>query len=331
MRTQKSITVLSLFDGISCARLALDKANISVKTYYSSEIAKAPLKVQSYNYSADTTFVQLGDCTKINPSELKDCDLVIFGSPCTNLSSINPKDRRGLEGSESSLFFDAINVIKGIIKDQPPNKKLYFLMENVASMTNINRDKITSELSQIFEGVQIIKIDSELVSAGHRRRYYWSNIPKIKQPERIDIKLRDILVNGYTDRLKANVLLSNSVTLTNGIQRHYAMNIANIVFKDKSFSDLNVVDKLKLYPSIIENSGYKGKAGSAKDEYSFANNCYRNLSVLESEKIMCINPGHVSNVIDVSKTEKLKCIGLSFTVDVVAGILEGLKDVLQTN
>ncbi|AXG73842.1 hypothetical protein DVK85_06155 [Flavobacterium arcticum] len=104
---EKGINVLSLFDGISCAKLALERASVKINKYYSSEIDKSALKIQEHHYGADTNFIQLGDIRNINGLDLADeIDLVVFGSPCTNLSSINPVDRRGLEGSESRLFYE---------------------------------------------------------------------------------------------------------------------------------------------------------------------------------------------------------------------------------
>src|SRR6187431_722846 len=110
---QDGLNVLSLFDGISCAKLALEKAGIKINKYYSSEICPHALAIQNYHYSGDTNFIQLGDVRNIDATEFWDeIDLIIFGSPCTNLSSINPVDRRGLEGKESKLFYEALRIIE---------------------------------------------------------------------------------------------------------------------------------------------------------------------------------------------------------------------------
>lgn len=330
---EKGLTVLSLFDGVSCGYLALKKAGIKVNKYYSSEIDKSALKIQNYHYSGDTKFIQLGDVCNIDATgNLSDeVDLVIFGSPCTNLTSINPVDRRGLEGSESKLFYEALRILKEIYVLQPTNKKLYFMMENVASMKNLDRDIITKELRVIDENTKLFKLDSAALASGHRRRYYWSNLPNIELPQPNNTKYEDVLVNGYVDRDKANVLLSGNVTLTNGIHRHYKMNIGNIIFKDKTFAELPKEQKLLQYPSILNESGYIGKSRSANDEYAFPNGCYRLPSVLESERLMTIPDGHLGNVPNVSKSDKLKAIGLSFTVDVVAHILGHLKPLLNNS
>lgn len=317
------LTVLSLFDGISCGKLALEKAGIPINKYYSSEIDKEALKVLDYHYSGDTDFIQLGDVCKIDATgNLSDeVDLIIFGSPCTNLSSINAIDRRGLKGSESKLFFEALRILKEIYVLQPPTKKLYFMMENVASMRNIDRDIITKELSKIDEDVQLLRINSAEISGANRRRYYWTNIPNIGIPKPNNIKYSDILVNGYVDRDKANVLLGSNVTLTNGIKRYYTRSVGNIIFKNETFAELPVEEKLKQYPSILEESGYIGKSRAVKDEYDFPNGAYRLPSVLECERLMTIPDNYLGDVPNVSKSNKIKAIGLGYTVDVVAHIL----------
>ena len=120
----EGINVLSLFDGISCAKLAMEKAGIKINKYYSSEIDKSALKIQEHHYGSDPNFIKLGDVRNINGYDLADeIDLGVFGSPCTNLSSINPVDRRGLEGSESRLFYEALRIIKGIYTFQPLKQK----------------------------------------------------------------------------------------------------------------------------------------------------------------------------------------------------------------
>ena len=223
---QEGLNVLSLFDGISCAKLALEKAGIKINKYYSSEICPHALAIQNHHYSGDTNHIQLGDVCKIDGLDLCDeIDLIIFGSPCTNLTSINSKDRRGLEGSESKLFYKALQILKEIYAFSASNKKIYFLMENVASMTNKDRNIITEELTNVFKDTQLVKINSSLVSPANRRRLYWSNIPNIGVPEPKPIKYQDIVVNGYVDREKANVLLGSNCTLTNGMFRFYKMNI----------------------------------------------------------------------------------------------------------
>lgn len=184
--------VLSLFDGISCGRLALERAGIEVNKYYASEIDKYAITITQNNYP-DT--IQLGDVREIDFTKfIGEIDLIIGGSPCQDLS-IAKADRKGLEGSRSGLFFKFVDAIETI-------KPKYFLLENVASMSKADRDKITEIL-----GVEPIMINSALLSAQQRKRYYWTNIPNVQQPEDKGILLQDIL---ETDGVAVNVSKQNT-------------------------------------------------------------------------------------------------------------------------
>ena len=323
---KEKLNVLSLFDGVGTAYLALQKEGFVIENYYSSEIDKSALAVQNYHYSGDSKFHPIGDVKKIEGLDYLHIDVIIFGSPCTQLSSVNSVDRSGLEGPDSGLFYEALRILKTIHINKN-GLPLYFLMENVASMSNKNRDKITNEFKNVFgESFQLLKINSSLLSGANRRRYYWTNIPNVIAPQEKNICFQDILVNGYADKIKANVLLSTDVTLTNGIFRYYKRNIGNVVFMNREFANLSVAKKLELYPSILNNSGYNGKSRvTLNNEYEFLNGCYRLLSVLEKERLMSFPDGYFSAVISICKTEKLKLIGLSFTVNVISHILSFLK------
>ena len=323
---QEGINVLSLFDGISCAKLALEKVGIKINKYYSSEICPHALAIQNHHYSGATNHIQLGDICKIDGVELsEEIDLIIFGSPCTQLSSVNSKDRNGLEGKESKLFYEALRILKEIYVFAPFDKKIYFLMENVWSMNKKDKDEITKELTSIFKDTQLVMINSSDVAPANRRRLYWTNIPNVGVPETHQIKYQDIVVNGFVDRDKANVLLGSNITLTNGIFRYYKMNIGNLIYKEQEFAESTIEEKLLAYPFLLHKSGYEGKPRSGFGEYDFPNGCYRLPSVLECERLMTIPDGYVSNVTSVSKTNKLKAIGLAMTVDVIAGLVANLK------
>lgn len=169
------MNVLSLFDGISCARMALGN---KIKNYYASEIDKNAIKVALKNFPSTK---QLGDVKSIKEDTIKEpIDLLIGGSPCTDLS-IAKKGRKGLEGEHSKLFFEYIRV-KNIVKPK------WFILENVASMKSKDKDIITQHL-----GVEPIMIDASLVSAQSRKRLFWTNIPNVKEPEDRKIYLQSIL------------------------------------------------------------------------------------------------------------------------------------------
>lgn len=180
-------TVLSLFDGMSCGHIALNKIGIYPEMYYASEIDKYAIQITQKNYP---NTIQLGDVNNYELWELipdfswDKIDLLIGGSPCQDLS-IAKQDRKGLEGRRSGLFWRYVEILK---KAKPK----YFLLENVASMRNADRDIISEIL-----GVEPILINSALLSAQQRKRYYWTNLPFITQPNDKGILLQDVIETNY--------------------------------------------------------------------------------------------------------------------------------------
>ena len=196
LSTQKGLTVLSLCDGMSCGQIALEQVGIKVDKYFAAEIKDIAIRVTKDNYP---NTVHIGDVNKVSYSngvlhtELADyavdkIDLVMFGSPCQTFSIAMKKEQRvGLQDKvKSGLFLECYRILKEV---QPT----YFLMENVASMKNDNRDFISKLM-----GVEPIMIDSALVSPCTRKRYYWTNIPNVTQPIKKNIKLQDILDSGLS-------------------------------------------------------------------------------------------------------------------------------------
>ena len=181
--------ILSLFDGISCARVALERAGIPVEVYYASEIDKYAIQVSHKNYP---DIVNVGSVVGLNPYQIftkeDTIDLLIGGSPCQDLS-IAKRDRKGLDGERSGLFWEYVRILKEV-------KPKYFILENVASMPKEAKDLISETL-----GVQPIVINAALVSAQNRKRYFWTNIPNVTLPEDRGILLKDLLESGDTARL----------------------------------------------------------------------------------------------------------------------------------
>lgn len=170
--------ILSLFDGISCARVALKKAGIKVEKYYASEIDAPAMKISQKNFP---DIIQVGGVREVGRHSFKGkIDLLIGGSPCQDLSIANNK-REGLKGKRSGLFYEYVRILKEI-------KPKYFVLENVASMPKEARDIITKEL-----GVEPIMIDAGLVSAQRRKRLFWTNIKGIALPKDRNIFVKDIL------------------------------------------------------------------------------------------------------------------------------------------
>ena len=172
---KKGINVLSLFDGLSCGSIALERAGIQVNSYYASEIDKWAIQIANKNYPG---IIQLGDVTKFDETKLPKIDLLIGGSPCQGFSFAGKQ--LNFDDPRSKLFFVYVYMLKQL-------KPKYFLLENVR-MAKQSQDVISEHL-----GVQPIKINSSLVSAQNRVRLYWTNIPNVTQPEDKGLKLKDIL------------------------------------------------------------------------------------------------------------------------------------------
>ena len=185
--------VLSLFDGISCGRLALERAGIPVEVYYASEIDKYAIKVSEKNYP---DIIRLGDIREIDFSQfIGKIDLIIGGSPCQDLS-IAKKNRQGLDGEKSGLFWKFAEAVATI-------KPKYFMLENVASMSKENKQIITDTLE-----LEPILINSALVSAQQRKRLYWCNWA-VEQPEDKGIVLKDVLETGHAWSEKSVCITAN--------------------------------------------------------------------------------------------------------------------------
>lgn len=325
--TKTPISVLSLFDGASTGYVALERAGFQIKKYRSSEIDPNCLKLQNHHYGMNDRFVQIGDVRNVDLVETNGTQLALISSPCTSLSAVNQHTPAlGLDGPASSLFFEAIRILKDLV-ELHHTKTIYFICENVGSMSNKNRDRMTASLKEIDPNTQLLKYDSAEVSPSHRRRYFWTNIPNQTPLIPTGIKFQDILENGYTEKEKSNVLLGSNVTLMNGINRVYNRNIGSIVFKDKWFAELPTEKKLELYPEILKQSGYDGKAKKDADLLSFPNGCYRVLTPLEAERCLGFDDGYISSVSGISKTEKLKMVGLSYSPDVIAHIAGPLRTI----
>lgn len=196
------MNVLSLCDGMSCGQIAFEKLGIKVDKYYASEIKDIAIKATKH-YFPDT--IHIGDVTKVSYKdgvlyteignfETK-IDIVIFGSPCQSFSRAMKSDKKiGLEDMQrSGLFFECHRVLKEV------NPK-YFLMENV-----VMKDEDEQVISNIM-GVKPIRINSSLVSAQLRDRYYWTNIPNVTIPVDKGIKLQDVIM-GVHSRYKSEMLM----------------------------------------------------------------------------------------------------------------------------
>ena len=157
---KEKINVLSLFDGMSCGQMALERAGIEVENYFASEIDKYAISVTQKNYPNTK---QLGSVLNVKASDLPNIDFLIGGSPCKDLSIAN-KEQKGLNGNQSQLFYEYVRLLKEL-------KPKYFLLENVVPIGN------WKQVMDEHIGIEGIQINSSLFVPQNRKRIYWTNIP----------------------------------------------------------------------------------------------------------------------------------------------------------
>ena len=179
--------VLSLFDGMSCGQLALRQLGIPIEKYYASEIDKYAITVTQANFP---NTIQVGDVCALDPKDYADIDLIIGGSPCQGFSFAGKK--LAFNDPRSKLFFEFVRLVKAI---QPK----YFLLENV----RMKKEWLAIITEQL--GVEPICINSALVSAQNRVRYYWTNIPNVTQPADQGLLLKDILEIDAEEPMYSNI------------------------------------------------------------------------------------------------------------------------------
>lgn len=313
---QKGMKVLSLCDGMSCGQLALKKLGIPIEAYYAAEIKDVAIKVTLDNFP---NTIEIGDVNQVSYKDgilttengdlqVGQIDLVMFGSPCQTFSlAMITEHRVGLEDREKSgLFYECYRILQEV-------KPKYFLMENVRSMKDKDRDFISQMM-----GVEPIMIDSALIAPAMRKRYYWTNIEGVEQPKKKDIPLQSILTSGYTERQKARCLtVSDSRPLTTSVKmfhRFYYKGFNTLVFKDRQ----HYLNCKQYY-----DDNYKGMA--AKDipvDETDVFDGVRYLNQLELERCQTVPEGYTKIL---TRNEAADVLGDGWTIDVIAHILSYMK------
>ena len=287
--------VLSLFDGMSCGQLALERASIKVEQYYASEIDDNAIKVTQHNFP---NTIQVGDVCSLDTNQFSEIDLLIGGSPCQGFSIAGNK--LNFEDERSKLFFEYVRMKNEL------NPK-YFLFENVKM-----KDEIADIIDEML-GAKRVYIDSRDFTGHIRKRYYWTNIP-IDTWEKKDIKIKDIIDDNipfdkdmkfFLDRTVYNPSMSYDGIITinprdnkgkQTWQRGRVYDIkGNCPTICASLFDLNITKDHKMY---------------------------RKLTIEECERLQGVPTGYTSCV---KKNEAGKMLGNGWTVDVIAHILKGLK------
>jgi len=326
LQEEKPFVVLSLFDGISVLRQAFKNLEIPVR-YYASEIDKSAIKISQYNHP---DIIHLGDVCQITAEKLPEIpDLLCWGSPCNNFSSLGR--REGLaEGTKSSLFFEALRIFNEV-KEINPN--VLFIMENVV-MSNDNKNIISSHL-----GVQPIKINSALVSAQSRNRLYWTNIKGVEQPVDQGIFLKHILENGYSEKEKSAILTSQYCNSIGGAVRSYftrnrterqvifnhPMSFERTLSASTQYLHYSVTattdNKVYDFNFTVNNNWNYAYTKSLNEETVQAIKPFvRVLTIAEREQLQNLPVGY-TDVPTVSNTARTKALGNSFTVGVIEHIL----------
>jgi len=282
------MNVLSLFDGMSCGQIALDKLGIKVDNYFASEIDKYAIQVTQKNYPNTN---QIGSVTDVKAEDLPKIDLLIGGSPCQGFSISGNK--LNFEDERSKLFFEFVRLLK-------ETKPKYFLLENVGSMDSNVRDKI----SEILE-CEPLHINSKLLTAQHRNRYYWTNIPQSNIIEN-DVNFKDILeVDVDKKYYYSEKVLSR-------------LNLEDIKRTGKAGYKCKGIEVNKCAPIIARH--YKGMQSQHYPVIRELDG-FRKLTPIECERLQTA-PDNYTN--GVSDSQRFKMIGNGWTIDVIAHIFKNI-------
>ena len=333
------MNVLSLFDGMSCARIALDRAGIKIDKYYSSEIDKYAIKVSNNNYY-DTIY--MGDISKWRSWKIdwSSIGLLIGGSPCQGFSLIGKQ--LSFEDPRSRLFFDYLDILNHI---KSVNPSIQFLLENVRMKVE-DMDRITGMLN-----VEPVFIDSKLLSAASRPRWYWSNFiwqdikyaSDMEQCNSCGEAFCDIHKKHYADCECIGPDEEDNIILNKTNDRAFRMP------EDAGISYKSVVEDITLKPATVRKGNprpinftgekflcltatyYKGIRADGRPALSRAEGDFdvvrddgdcRMLTPNECELLMTVPKDYTSSV---SNTQRYKMLGNGFTVNVIAYIFKNLK------
>ena len=290
------MNVLSLFDGMSCGQIALERASIHVDRYYASEVDKYAIQVTQQNHP---NTIQLGDVTNWKEWDIdwSSIELLLGGSPCQGFSFAGKQ--LAFDDPRSKLFLVYVDILNHI-KSVNPNIK--FLLENVR-MKKEYLDIISEQL-----GVGYTLINSALVSAQNRNRFYWANW-KFEQPDNKGTILADVIddISEYTSSSEHNRydLGINRIASAVDIKGHdYNKRVYDVYGKSPT---LAAASGGNLEPKIVTTYGY------------------RKLTPLECERLQTVPDNYTASV---SNRQRYRMLGNGWTVDVIAHILKQLKETI---
>jgi site-specific DNA-cytosine methylase len=344
MGSEDGITVLSLFDGMSCGQIALNRLGVKIARYYASEIDKYAIAVTQHNYP-DT--IQLGDITKWQEWDIDwgEIDLVIGGSPCQGLSASGKGE--GLDDYRSKLFFDYIDIRDYVVANNP---KAIFLLENVIPRKKEWADNMTANV-----GVSPVMIDSSLLSAQSRKRLYWINVKGIEQPNDNLVTLSSIIDDdAYMDKSYWLSKESHEYMMrkVKGGRNHFDFCHHSSTDNAKSATVVANFRRGVPYNVLIDLSNAicnRWNCDFQYEDHDFClNSCggtvyykntgeptpaFRRFTPTECERLQTVPDGYTSlgdfdgREKEMSKTQRYKMLGNGWTVDVVAHILSFIPEV----
>lgn len=286
------MNVLSLFDGMSCGQIALNRAGIKYDNYYASEIDKHAIKVTMANYPET---IQLGSITELKAGNLPKIDLLIGGSPCQGFSFAGKQ--LNFDDPRSKLFFEYVRLLKKC-------KPKHFLLENV-KMKKEYQEVISEHL-----GVEPIEINSNLLSAQNRERLYWTNITNIEQPKDKKLYLKDVVSLSEVNR---------SLVDKSRIKQYWKTK--NYIQYDLTGKGHKSQDQRGYYLNS-KHGTLPSHGASSKVKIILPNGDIGQLTPIECERLQTV-PNNYTN--HVSNTQRYKMLGNGWTVDVIAHILKGIK------
>ena len=283
------MNVLSLFDGMSCGQIALDKLGIKYDNYFASEIDENAIKITQQNYPNTK---QIGSVVEVKGEDLPKINLLFGGSPCQSFS--NAGRGEGFNG-KSGLFWEFVRVLK-------ETKPKYFMLENV-KMKKEWEKVITDAL-----GVEPILINSSLVSAAHRKRLYWTNIPNIEQPKDKGIFIEDIVCSEESIDFNLWLKAKNTWQLLNKINFKDCPKISAIDVYNKKYKTDRKVPTLTLPHHNSLRLWQNGRV--------------RKFNANELEEFQNV-PKDYTNV-DLTLNQRHELLGNGWTVDVIVHIFKNI-------
>ena len=315
------MNVLSLFDGSSCGQNALERAGIKVDNYFASEVEEDPIFIARKNHP---NTVHLGDVTKWREWNLPKIDLLIGGSPCQGFS------RQGIQlnfdDPRSKLFFEYVDILHAL-REANPNIK--FLLENVDMRTEWQN--IISKYLEIVP----IKINSRLLSAQNRQRTYWSNIEGVIKPVDKKINLASLLEDVDTfdfkdiQGIKVDPTISEKsmslISVVNGETRiKQSVSKGYIVAEEGDGINLSFPTSKSRRGRVIKSKS--STIDTACNICVYYKGAIRRFTISEMEKLQTLPVGYTEGIKDRAR---MKVLGNGWTVDVIAHIFKGLKEVTE--